>query len=105
MDIAGKRLVTPSKPDYWHGTPVAGATFTAEQTAALRKIGSRAQANQRKYQLPAVYDVRLWTEPTAEEPARKQMTFPCPVVSGTRDRTRLCVIAPNGMEQWVEWKK
>lgn len=97
------RYLAPSKPRYWEGTPVQGHTFTAEQQATMKKLRAKMDGNQRRYQLPRVYDVRLKTEPTHEHPAGRDVVFPCPVISGTKDRTRLAVIAPNGMETWVAW--
>jgi hypothetical protein len=96
--------ITPSKPDYWRGTRVEGATFTAEQTEALKKFGSKIDSNRRRYQLPSVFPVNMTPSPNFRQPRPAPVIHECPVVSCTKDRTRLCIIAPNGFETWVAWK-
>lgn len=102
MDITGPRI-TPSKPDYWQGTAGEG-NFTREQVLAARQHGETWRRRRLAWGLPATFDVNLTPPPSYKDPQPEGHIATCPVVSASRDRTRLCVLAPNGMEAWVPWK-
>jgi len=97
MDISGPR-VTPSRPDYWSGTPLSGSEFTKEQWAAHSRA-ARMVPYLESRNLPLVYRHTIMLERGGHE------YHTCPVLGCTRDRTRLKVIAPNGMETYIPWKK
>ena len=104
MDIAGKTLITPSRPSYWNGTPVEGSPLTREQQVKATAMRGKLAANQRRYGLPETFRYRVRAEPKAGQYVGDMLEFECPVMGCTKDRTRLNVIAPNGMETWVPWK-
>lgn len=99
------RLVTPSRPDFWNGTKVAGEPLTREQQAAVKSRAREIESNLSRYDLPRTYAVRKITEPRRLEDIPQKILITCPVVSATKDRARLKVIAPNGMDTWVEWRR
>lgn len=103
--LAAMPRVAPSKPDYWSGTDANDGTgYTLEQLSALKTLRSKAMSNRRRFDLPEQYVVIR--EAGINSLSRLPITVatPCPVTSCTRDRTQICVIAPNGMETWVVWQ-
>ncbi len=105
MDLTGKRRVTPSRPNYWDGTVVEGQDITREQYLARMAKRTLIESNLRRYSLPERVSVPINIEPTHDKPLGGRRMVICPVISGTKDRSRLQVIAPNGMETWVQWPK
>lgn len=101
-DILGRQpnpcFITPSNPNPWYGTIVAGRTLTAQQEAALNKAGVD----------PAVCECILvtrnathreaWWPKTSPAP---QFQFPCPIVSRRRDG-RINIISPSGLPAIVD---
>lgn len=98
MDISGPHI-TPSRMESWDGTPSDSALgFTREQVRVLQEMMPGVAAKLRKLDLPAVYRHKIILERGGHR------IIPCPVISCSRDRSRICVIAPNGFEAWVDWK-
>lgn len=103
LSTARGRIV-PSKPDYWVGHPANdGSGFTVEQLHALIKDGDQFEAARLRYDLPDRYKVRIMFEPRSVSSIPETRFFSCPVVSCSKDRTRICVLANNGMPYWTDW--
>jgi len=106
MDPNNLPRVTPSKIDYWRGTRVEGRALTRQQEARANAQKAKIEANRARYQLPATYGVRLQSDRIARSVADLAGSVVlCPVLSCTKDRKRICVIAPNGSDVWVNWSQ
>lgn len=107
MDISQMPRISPSKqePSYWTGTRFPGDRYTREQEARLKLVADKAAQAQKRYGLPESYQVKKFTETKRNFDIPDVLMLDCPVLSCTKDRTRLKVIAPNGMETWVDWKQ
>ena len=97
-------LCTPSKPDYFRGTPTDGK-LTVEQLNAMESVRFKGKllAFRKKGGMPEIVITRHLPGPLLESP-NVTVRSTCPVVAITKDGTRCCVIAPNGMEMWETMK-
>lgn len=106
MDPNHLPRITPSKIDCWRGTRIDGRPLTRQQDASAAAHASKIAAARARYQLPATYGVRLQPERTSlSGPPPAAIVILCPVVSCSKDRKRICVIAPNGDDLWVNWSQ
>jgi hypothetical protein len=112
MDIAGLPRVTPSKPNYWSGTPLEAHQtdlpgITREQQDSIIGRGGwpMLEARANRWRLPPLYTVSWRLDPKRDQVVGDIVSFVCPVIGSSRDKTSLKVIAPSGRETWVEWKK
>ena len=104
-DLNGKTKVTPSKHNPFFGAVLPDTGMTLIQERKAEAMRGKLSANQHRYDLPETYKVRT-VKPN--QPAYAAVDFDywvCPVVSVTKDRTSLRVIAPDGSEAWVAWEK
>uniref|UniRef100_UPI0035CAB248 hypothetical protein n=1 Tax=uncultured Sphingomonas sp. TaxID=158754 RepID=UPI0035CAB248 len=86
----------PSAHNPWAGTPVDGSRWTAEQLAALKKLGKDPEK-------VWWHDVPLWVpDPLDEWGVPSKVYLRCPKITQSRDRSRVLVIAPDGVRYWTE---
>lgn len=88
--------ITPSRPNLWQGTAVAGSPFTYEQLRTM----ARERPNLKSYE---THRVKI------QPPFRNLMGPPpdpifiaCPVITRTRDRKRVLVATPSGLKEWFD---
>jgi hypothetical protein len=105
IDIVTMPRVAPSKPNYFVGHPAHdGSHMTIEQQRRENATSSKLLMTRKLHDLPDWYKVSVWFAPKSVMGVPHEKSFICPVVQASRDRTRICVIAPNGMDYWTEWK-
>jgi len=104
MDIRGQRVLTPSKGDFWNGTPDAAGQFTREQQVAVQEHAAKCRARKWRGWDGAIYHVVLKTRKPHPMNSYMEVTetirVACPLLRVTK--TGRLVIAPNGMEKWVD---
>ncbi len=95
--------ITPSKQaNPWaHGNPDG---LTQAQERAVRALPAYQDDRRRRAGMPPFYPVTRLLEQRPGEWMGRSITFQCPTVVASRERTRICVIAPDGSQQWVDWK-
>ena len=99
-------VVTPSKPNYFVGTRVPDdAKFTDEQIRKAHAMRQGIERNLALYDLPSEYTIARWRDPRAGEPLPVEIRVTCPVIGCRKDRTKLRVIAPNGLDLWTDWRR
>jgi hypothetical protein len=102
-DISGLTRYTPSQHSPWMGGRPDG--FTDAQHAKIRACGEALARARARNNLPANYRARLPLAARAGDGGERRYTdILCPVVTASRDRARICVIAPDGSNQWINWK-
>ena len=101
------KLITPSKPNLWQGTPTphASSCLTVEQ---INEMEGRSQVRRDVYlrtrRGPIFYTHRILIEPKTLQDIATTKSFECPVIGITKDRKRICVITPSGLETWLDLK-
>jgi hypothetical protein len=93
-------------PSYYN--PFDGYVPNGSNERQLRKAAAMAAkiaANRRRHpDLPQTYTVRLPLRQRSVFEVPRIVDIVCPVIAMRKDRTRLLVIAPDGLDQWVDWK-
>lgn len=102
IDLNGMRRIAPSQHNPWTGY-VVGAMSDAQRRKATA-MAAKIARNRHRDNLPETYVVRLELEQTRVEALPAFAHITCPVIAARKDRTRLLVIAPDGSDQWVDWK-
>jgi hypothetical protein len=98
-------IITPSKPNVWKGVPDKNG-FTVEQNEAIARLKLRGDwRDVTRWGLPDVYLHRRRIEPERYEQPVYTRYILCPVLGSSHDKRQLRVIAPNGMQEWLPWKK
>lgn len=100
----GPRHISPSAHSPWEGGTREGYTQAQERKATA--MAGKIAVLRVRGDIPATFLVQLPTEP---KPGDNMMPgfrmILCPVIGARRDRTKLLVIAPDGSDQWVAWRK
>lgn len=107
MDLSSKAKVTPSKHNPFFGAVLPDSGLTRAQERKAEAMRAKLRRNQASYGLPEFYTVRL-PKPVRPGHAHEPVDFDywkCPVISASKDRTRICVIAPDGTDAWINWEK
>lgn len=95
MALIATPKFAPSSHSPWVGKPVEGSPYTAEQLASLAK----AKKDPAKVWW---HDVPLFMpDPNDAFGISRHIRIRCPKISQTRDRTRVLVIAPDGVRYWT----
>lgn len=102
LNLDAMRRITPSQHNPWAEYHVGKLSPKQERKAAA--MAGRMAAVRSKFDLPETYVVRLPLELRSFHEAQQYADILCPVIGARRDRTRLLVIAPDGSDQWVDWK-
>ena len=102
MQLGNGHRVTPSRHHPFEGFVPGGLTKAQQVKASAMR--EKIERNRRQQDLPQTYTVRIQYEPQhLNEPVRFALIL-CPVIAARKDRTRILVIAPDGSDQWVDWK-
>lgn len=86
-------------------TYVEGGTNETQLRKAAAMRGKILANRRRNPDQPETYTVRLPLEQRLLTEPVRFASIVCPVITVRKDRTRLLVIAPDGSDQWVDWKK
>lgn len=103
MDVREMQRVTPSHHNPF-ATYVEGGINDVQRRKAAAMSGKIAANRRRNPDQPETFTVRLPLEQTSIEQPVRFASIVCPVITVRKDRTRLMVIAPDGSDQWVDWK-
>lgn len=102
MGVSKFYHVSPSRHSPWAGG--SENELTDAQLAAIRTRGATLTAGRRRtgvgivnYWITVPLQGRLGDVP-------RSARIKCVTIAASRDRKRLLVIAPDGTEQWVDWK-
>lgn len=101
-DVRELPHIAPSDHNSWAGYVEGGMNDVQR-----RKAGAMAEKivrNRHRFNLPVTYTVRLPLEQRSLAEIVRFAAIVCPVITARKDRTRLLVIAPDGSDQWVDWK-
>ena len=94
--------ITPSKPDYWAGTPQESSEWTVEQERAINAENDRRVVRGKRAAIP-VYAVKLRVEVRVGGfmgyTKIENRTVRCPMLAITK--TGRLVITPSGMPKWI----
>ncbi|MDC7810532.1 hypothetical protein [Sphingomonas koreensis] len=102
LNLNAMRQITPSKHNPWAEYHVGKFSPAQERKAAA--MAHQLASNRRRFDLPETYVVRLPLELRSLHEAPQFADILCPVITASRSRTRILVIAPDGSDQWVDWK-
>lgn len=102
-DITGMAWIAPSRHNAWAGG--REDAFTPLQQATLDRMGAEVHRRRRAAgHPPERYVVRCPIEESRFGSVPRTVGILCPVLSWTRDRRRILVIAPDGSAAWVDFK-
>lgn len=102
LNLDAMRRITPSQHNPWAEYHVGKFSPAQERKAAA--MAGKIAMNRRRFDLPETYVVRLPLEQRSFHEEQRYAEIQCPVITARKDRTRLLVIAPDGSDQWVDWK-
>lgn len=102
-DIREMRRIAPSHHNPFEAYVEGDLNMTQRLKAAAMaaKIASNRRRNPHQ---PETYVVRLELEQRVLTDPVRFASIPCPVITISKDRRRILVIAPDGSDQWVDWK-
>lgn len=90
------RRVAPSQTDTWHGTPVSGSLWTAQQLATLRAERVSPFAIKSCTVGVQVQSTRDWAMPPETKPIL------VPILAKTRNGKRAKIVTPAGDKIWKD---
>lgn len=101
-DVREMRHIAPSSHNPWEAFVEGGMNDLQRRKAGA--MAAKIVRNRHRDALPVNYTVKLPLEQTSVEQLPRLASIVCPVIAARKDRTRLLVIAPDGSDQWVDWK-
>lgn len=101
-DVSQMPRITPSYHNPWDGYVEGGMNDLQRRKAGA--MAAKIVRNRHRDDLPVNFTVKMPLEQRNAADLPRFASIVCPVITARRDRTRLLVIAPDGSDQWVDWK-